>query len=65
MSSLLTLNIFHTLSGVSIVSFEQVNVNWVILLKKFVTYRKTSETFEVIRLLAKQIKGERKKLSKT
>ena len=26
---LLTLNIFHTFSGVSIVDFEQGNVNWV------------------------------------
>ena len=27
---LLTLNIFHTFSSVSIVNFEQVNVNWII-----------------------------------
>ena len=30
MSLLLTLDIFHTFSSVSIVEFEQVNVSWVI-----------------------------------
>ena len=35
---------------VKYVYFEQVNASWVILLKKPVTYRKTSETFDVIQL---------------
>ena len=33
MSLLLTLDIFHTFSSVSIVEFEQVNVSWVICSK--------------------------------
>ena len=52
---------FAHCSSVSIVDFEQVNVAWVIFLKKVFTYRKTSETFEV-KTVAKQIKNTRVKL---